>query len=151
MAVVFAVIGGVVGGVIIGSYSDHSDHSDYGNYSNYSDAAERRRRRIAEKNKEIDNKKYDINTYKTDKVNDYLNSPDLKQQDGVSVSLTDVKQDGDSKIAVEEEAELYREGADTLEEARNIDAVINKINQILGEEERIKVLKNIEKTENKIN
>ena len=43
--VIFA-IGGVIGGVILGtaSYDDYSDHSDYSNYSDYSDYAERKQK-----------------------------------------------------------------------------------------------------------
>ena len=84
-----AIIGAVVGaGAVYGiattdpydDYSNYSNYSDYDNYANYSDAAERRRRRQEEKKREISNKEYEINSYKTQNVNGYLKSENLIKQ-----------------------------------------------------------------------
>ena len=105
-----AVIAIVGAGAVIGavSYDNHSDYSDYDNYedydnySNYSDAAVRRQRRMDETNRKIDSQKHEINTYKSNSINGYLQSSSLKQQSGVNVSVPEVKKDGDSKINGEE-------------------------------------------------
>lgn len=142
MAVIFAVVGG---GAVVGiattpvpgdsNYSDHSDYSNYDNYSNYSDAAERRRRRIEAKKREISNQKNEVNTYKTESVNDYLQSSSLKAESGVSVSVSAVKKDGDKKISDEVNRNTDRESAELVCEINEIEAVINKIDSILEEGE----------------
>lgn len=139
MAVIFAVVGG---GAVIGiatsdpysDYSDYDDYSNYDNYSNYSDAAERRRRRLEDKKYEIENQKYDINSYKLNNVNQYLKSLSLKQQEGVTVSVSDVKKDGDMKIANEEKSSVRSECSMVQTEIKDIDKVLRKINEILEED-----------------
>ena len=135
MAVIFAVIGGAVVGIAttpVLDDSSHSDYSDYDNYSNYSDAAERKQRRIEAKKKEIDEEKYEINTYKVQSVNNYLQSISLKQESGVTVNVSEVKKDGDKKISDEVKS---AESEELLYEIGKIDAVIDKIDKILEEEE----------------
>lgn len=132
MAVIFAVVGGAVVG--IATSDPYSDYSDYDNYSNYSDAAERRRRRMEEKKREIDDQKYEINTYKTNSVNGYLQSSFLKQQSGVSVSMMKVKDDADNKISNEEREKVKEESSSQVEELEQINRVIEKIDKVLREE-----------------
>lgn len=133
MAVIGAVVGvGIIGAVV---YNNHSDYSDYDNYSNYSDAAERRQRRLDAKKSEISTQKSEINTYKTNNINDYLASSSLKQQSGVSVSVLAVKQDGDSKIENDIKTNLQRESATLITEIDDINRVISKIDEILKEDE----------------
>lgn len=138
MAVVAVVgVGAVIGGAISG-YSDHSDYSDYyahSDYSNYSDAAERRRRRIEAKNKEIETQKYEINAYKTEHVNGYLQTLVLKRQDGLSVSVPEVKKDGDMKIVNEENIDIGRESAGLKSEVAELDSLLGKIKTVLEESE----------------
>lgn len=135
MAVVFAVVGGAVVGVIAHTdYSDHHSYSDYDNYSDYSDAAERRRRRVEAKNKEIENLKYDINTYKEEKVNEYLQTAQLKRESGVTVSVDAVKRDGDAKVQGMEDSDRARESKTVSAEIEEIDKAIHRIDQILQEE-----------------
>lgn len=142
MAVIFAVVGG---GAVLGiattpvpgdsNYSDYSEYDNYDNYSNYSDAAERRERRIKAKKSEISSQKNEVNTYKIQSVNDYLQSDSLKEKSGVSVSVAAVKKDGDKKIDDEVKMNTDRESANLVCEISEIDAVINKIDKILEEEE----------------
>lgn len=134
MAVIFAVVGGgaVVGIATSDPYSDYSDHSDW---DEYSDAAEKRRRRIEAKNKEIEDKKYEINTYKTQKVNEHLKSDALIQQEGTVVSVPEVEKDGDAKIQSEEDREIDRESKPVESEIQEIDRVISKIDSILAEDD----------------
>ena len=138
MAIIFAVVGGgaVVGIATTDPYSDHSDYSNYSNYSNYSDAAERRARRRKEKEKEIGEQRFDINTYKINSVNDYLKSEYLKQQSGISVNLSAVEQDGNDKISNEENDYLKRESADIKKEISDIEELLKKIDTILEEENK---------------
>lgn len=136
MAVVFAAGGTAIGGVIIGviaeaSYDDYSDYSNYGNYSNYSDAAERRRRRIEAKERDIRENVVTVNTYKINRVNEFLDDESLIREPGETVSTYQVKEDGERKIRIEEDKSLYattrslQNEISELEEAiRNVDAII---------------------------
>ncbi len=135
MAIIGAVIGaGAVYGIATAEpYSDYSNYSNYDNYSNYSDAAERRRRRQDEKTREITNKKYEINTYKKQSVNEYLQSKTLIEQTGVEVSIAAVKNDGNKKIKNEEEKNVERESGSLQKELCEIEALISKIDTILEE------------------
>lgn len=136
MAVVGLALGGIaIGAVVYDNHSDHSDYSDYDNYSNYSDAAERRQRRIDAKKSAISIQKDDINTYKTNNVNDYLQSSALKKQSGVEVSVAEVKKDGDSKIEDVITMNSERESAGVVAEIDDINEVLGKINKILEEGE----------------
>ena len=138
MAVIFAVVGG---GAVIGiattpssGDSSHSDYSDY-HYSNYSDAAERRQRRREAKRTEIDNQKAEVNSYKTQSVNEYLQSSSLKAESGVTVDVSAVKRDGDKKLSDEVRENTDRESADLVSEIQDIDTIIHKIDTILDEGE----------------
>lgn len=136
MAVIGAVIGvGVLGAVIYDNYSDYSDYSDYDNYSNYSDAAERSRRRREAKNQEIDGQKLEINAYKANSVNEYLSSETLKRQSGVTVSVKEVKEDGDAVISGAVQRDSERGSAGVNAELDEIDKVLTKIDKILKEGE----------------
>lgn len=139
MAVIFAVVGGgaVVGIATTPSSGDsyYGDYSNYDNYSNYSDAAERRQRRIDAKKNEIDSQKNDVNSYKTNSVNSYLKSSSLKKESGVSVSVSEVKIDGDKKINDDVKANSYKESTKLQHEIDEISSVINKIDKILEEGE----------------
>lgn len=133
MAVIFAVVGGGAVVAAVGSYSDHSDYSNYHDWHEYSDAAERKKRRIEAKNEEIKDKGYEINTYKTQSVNPYLESRPLINQDGVTVSVPAVERDGDAKIKKEENQNISRQSAPLEAEIHEIDKVISKIDKILAE------------------
>ena len=136
MAVIGAVIGaGVLGAVIYDNYSDYSDYSDYDNYSNYSDAAERSPRRREAKNQEIDGQKLEINAYKANSVNEYLSSETLKRQSGVTVSVKEVKEDGDAVISGAVQRDSERGSAGVNAELDEIDKVLTKIDKILKEGE----------------
>ena len=130
MAVIGAVIGaGVLGAVIYDNYGN------YGNYSNYSDAAERSRRRREAKNQEIDGQKLEINAYKANSVNEYLSSETLKRQSGVTVSVKEVKEDGDAVISGAVQRDSERGSAGVNAELDEIDKVLTKIDKILKEGE----------------
>lgn len=132
MAVVGAVIGvGILGAIL---HDDHSDYSAYSDYSNYSDAAERRRRRQEAKEREISEQKQEINTYKTNNVNDYLQSVALKRESGVSVNVSEVKKDGDSKIDNDIKRNADRETAGLKTDIQQINQVLEKIDKILKED-----------------
>lgn len=137
MAIIFAVIGGgaVVGIANSDSHDKYLDYSEYhySDYSNYSDAAERRKRRIEAKNSEINNKKYEINTYKSNNVNEYLRSNSLKQQSGVTVSVAEVERDGDFKISEDTKTDIKKEIKQSSMEVQQIDSVIQRIDQIIDQ------------------
>lgn len=138
MAIIGAVVGaGAVYGIATADphsdYSAHNDYDDYDDYDDYSDAAERRRRRQEAKEKEIDNKKYEINTYKSQNVNAYLQSQNLIKQSGVDVSVTEVKDDGDKKLKTEAARNINQESNSLQAELRTLDNVIAKIDIILEE------------------
>ena len=139
MAVVGLAFGGIAVGAVVydnySNYSDYDDYSDYDNYSNYSDAAVRRQRRIDAKKSEIDGQKNEINNYKINNVNEYLKSSSLKQQSGVSVSVSQVKKDGDDKIEDTIKTNIEKESAELVLQISEIDSVIEKIDKILGEGE----------------
>ena len=138
-----AVVGLALGGLAIGAvlyddhsdYSDYSNYSDYDNYSNYSDAAERRQRRLDAKRKEINGQEQEVNTYKTNNVNEYLKSVSLKNQSGVEVSVNEVKKDGDGKIEYDTKVNSDRESAEIVAQMKKIDSVLDKIDEILEEGE----------------
>ncbi|MCI5726962.1 MAG: hypothetical protein MR274_05525 [Clostridium sp.] len=138
-----AVVGLALGGLAIGAvlyddhsdYSDYSNYSDYDNYSNYSDAAERRQRRLDAKRKEINGQEQEVNTYKTNNVNEYLKSVSLKNQSGVEVSVNEVKKDGDGKIEYDTKVNSDRESAEIVAQMKQIDSVLDKIDEILEEGE----------------
>ncbi|WP_251496723.1 hypothetical protein [Otoolea muris] len=136
MAVIGAVIGaGVLGAVIYDNYGNYGNYSDYDNYSNYSDAAERSRRRREAKNQEIDGQKLEINAYKANSVNEYLSSETLKRQSGVTVSVKEVKEDGDAVISGAVQRDSERGSAGVNAELDEIDKVLTKIDKILKEGE----------------
>lgn len=135
MAVIFAVGGAVIGGAVVLGHSDYSDYIAHNDYSAYSDAAEQRQRRINAKETEIKEQVADVNTYKTQSVNDYLRSASLKSEDGVTVSVSAVKSDGDQKIEDEVKINTDRESAGLVSEIGEIDSVLNKIDKILEEED----------------
>ena len=138
MAVIFAVVGG---GAVVGiatadpydDYSNYGDYSNYDNYSNYSDAAERRARRRREKEREIEEDSIEVNTYKVNKINEYLKSENLKREPGVSVGLKAVKEDGYKKIDDEKERYFSNKTSDIVEEVKKIDCLLEKINKALEE------------------
>ena len=136
MAVIGAVSGaGVLGAVIYDNYGNYGNYSDYDNYSNYSDAAERSRRRREAKNQEIDGQKLEINAYKANSVNEYLSSETLKRQSGVTVSVKEVKEDGDAVISGAVQRDSERGSAGVNAELDEIDKVLTKIDKILKEGE----------------
>lgn len=137
MAVIFAVVGGgaVLGIATSPDYGDYGDHSDHSDYSNYSDEAERRQRRIEDKKRESNSKKSNVNTYKTQSVNSYLQSSTLREESGVTVNLAEVRRDGDKKISDKLNTDFNSDAASLKHEIEEIDAVINKIDKILKEEE----------------
>ena len=136
MAVVGLALGGIaIGAVIYDNHSDYSDYDDYDNYSNYSDAAERRQRRLDAKRKEINGQEQEVNTYKTNNVNEYLKSVSLKNQSGVEVSVNEVKKDGDGKIEYDTKVNSDRESAEIVAQMKQIDSVLDKIDEILEEGE----------------
>lgn len=141
MAVIFAVVGG---GAIVGiansdpysDYSDHSDYSNYGNYSNYSDAVERRKRRLAAKEEEVRQGTQEVNQYKINRVNSYLESQQLISEPGETVSISAIKNDGFSKIDYDEKKKVEKETRSTQQEVDEIDAAIAVIDKILEDKRR---------------
>lgn len=138
MAVIFAIVGG---GAVVGiatsdpysDYSNHSDYSNYGNYSNYSDAAERLKRRREAKEAEIRQGVENVNQYKINRVNGYLESRQLISEPGETVSVGAVERDGYGKIDREEKKDIASETKSARQEVDEIDAVLAAIDRILEE------------------
>ena len=139
MAVIGAIGGvigvGLFGAVVYDNYGDYGNYSDYDNYSDYSDAAERQRRRREAKDQESEGPKLEINAYKANSVNEYLESEALKRESGVNVSVKEVKKDGDAVINRAVMSDSERESAGLKAEIEEIDKVLTKIDKILKEGE----------------
>jgi len=143
MAIIFAVVGG--GAIVaIGAssskknsyddYDDYDDDDDYDDYDDYDDEAERRRRRMARIKNDIESEKININAYKVDSINQYLQSQELKRQSGVTVSVSEVKKDGNKKISDEIKEEIDKRSFSTSDEVKEINLVLKRIEKILAEE-----------------
>lgn len=135
MAVIFAVVGGgaIVGIASSDPYSDYSNYSDYGDYSDYSDAAERRRRRIAAKEDEVRQGVEEVNQYKINRVNSYLEKSRLISEPGETVSVSEVSKDGYDKISNAEKKSVASETMSIKKEIKEIDSAIETIDRILEE------------------
>lgn len=105
--------------------------NEYRSYSSYSDVAERKKRLQEEKRREIINAQCDINEYKYQSINKYLQSQNLIEQTGIDVSLESVKYDGDAKINNEETFALKKECCELQEEVNEINVLISKINEAM--------------------
>ena len=145
MAVIFAAA--AIGGVIIGgvaTYEDYSNYSDYDDYK-YGDAAERRKRRIASLEKDVESLSSELSDYKQNNVNPYLSdymkepadpyfdSDEWRQDDALYASIEDMDADAQSLILQKEEEAIRQETQELQQRLDNIDALLRKIDQIKEE------------------
>lgn len=134
MAVALAALGVVVVAAIHtpDDYSDYSNyHSEHSDYSDYSDAAERERRR---KEKARADKRQEVNSYKIDQVNQYLDDLFLRAAAGDKVALDAVKWEGDRKIDAEKKKELQDKTAALQQDIKEIDELVQLIDRVLEDE-----------------
>lgn len=124
MAIIGAIVGGVIGAAVVGAaiddYSDSSSYSDYSDYSNYSDHAEREKQRQAQRTKEIAYAKEQLEDYVEENLNPFL------QEHGIKVVDYD-KVDGE--LTKKAQKEMNAKNKSLEEEIRCIDAVIEKIDK----------------------
>ncbi|MBE5936951.1 MAG: hypothetical protein E7265_02855 [Lachnospiraceae bacterium] len=136
----------IIGFAIMGalgsdSYSDHSRYSDYSSRrrktssSRYSDAAYRKKKRIEEKDKEIENALKDLEDYKMNHVNEFLDDEVLIGTNAQSVA--DIKLDKAAKKKINKmiKDKVKEESKQYKKELREIDKLISIIENKLGNEE----------------
>lgn len=129
MAVIFGVVGVVVGGAIVhGNHSDYSCHSRHSNYREYGDSA--LRNQISNKENEVNRKAADVENLRQ-RMNSDFNSRvnKLKREknySGLSYSpdeiISDVKRDM--------QRELDKEISRDKQELAEIDKTIARINEL---------------------
>lgn len=129
MAVIFGVVGVVVGGAIVhGNHSDYSCHSRHSNYREYGDSA--LRNQISNKENEVNRKASDVENLRQ-RMNSNFNSRvnELKREknySGLSYSpdeiISDVKRDM--------QRELDKEISRDKQELAEIDKIIARINEL---------------------
>lgn len=129
MAVIFGVVGVVVGGAIVhGNHSDYSCHSRHSNYREYGDSA--LRNQISNKENEVNRKAADVENLRQ-RMNSDFNSRvnELKREknySGLSYSpdeiISDVKRDM--------QRELDNEISRDKQELAEIDKTIARINEL---------------------
>lgn len=129
MAVIFGVVGVVVGGAIVhGNHSDYSCHSRHSNYREYGDSA--LRNQISNKENEVNRKASDVENLRQ-RMNSDFNSRvnELKREknySGLSYSpdeiISDVKRDM--------QRELDNEISRDKQELAEIDKMIARINEL---------------------
>ena len=68
-------------------------------------------------------------------VNNYLQDQELIEEDGETVSLSAVEKDGTKQIKKEEKAQLKKGNSGIKKEIKEIDSVIQTIDQILKEKD----------------
>lgn len=124
MAIIGAIVGGVIGSAIIGAaldeYSDYSDYSNYSDYSDYSDHAEREKQRQAQRMQEIAYAKEELEEYAEENLDPFL------WEHGISVDNYDKV---DAVLKKRQQTEIDKKNKSIVEEIQCIDALIEKINK----------------------
>ena len=129
MAIVFGVVGVVVGGAIVhGNHSDYSCHSRHSNYREYGDSA--LRNQISNKENEVRSKDSDVENLRR-RMNDNFNSRinDLKREKNYS-ALNSPPSDIVYHVKNEMRSELDSEISHDKQELEAIDKMIARINEI---------------------
>ena len=129
MAIVFGVVGVVVGGAIVhGNHSDYSCHSRHSNYREYGDSA--LRNQISNKENEVRSKDSDVENLRR-RMNDNFNSRinDLKREKNYS-ALNSPPSDIVHYVKNEMRSELDSEISHDKQELEAIDKMIARINEI---------------------
>ena len=129
MAIVFGVVGVVVGGAIVhGNHSDYSCHSRHSNYREYGDSA--LRNQISNKENEVRSKDSDVKNLRR-RMNDNFNSRinELKREKNYS-ALNSPPSDIVYRVKDEMRTELNSEISHDKQELEAIDKMIARINEI---------------------
>ena len=129
MAIVFGVVGVVVGGAIVhGNHSDYSCHSRHSNYREYGDSA--LRNQISNKENEVRSKDSDVENLRR-RMNDNFNSRinELKREKNYS-ALNSPPADIVHYVKNEMRTELDSEISQDKQELEAIDKMIARINEI---------------------
>lgn len=130
MAVVLAIGGAIIGGLILVDDS-HSDYSDYDDdYEDYNDAEERKRRRIGALKEDAELAAGDLSSYKRDTVNPELVSDRLKAQTAMDVSASEMDKDAGRKIQTQIDAQVEEKAGRLKQELKDIDRLLLKIEEI---------------------
>lgn len=137
---VIFTIGGVIGGVILGtaSYDDYSDHSDYSNYSDYSDYAERKQKEKEAKISSLQGEKASIESMlvnaKSNIINGYLNNSSLANASASDLAserkLSELNNYVLNNIQQEETNAINEKIKDLKNEIVNIDNAISELENI---------------------
>ena len=129
MAIVFGVVGVVVGGAIVhGNHSDYSCHTRHSNYREYGDSA--LRNQISNKENEVRSKDSDVENLRR-RMNDNFNSRinDLKREKNYS-GLDSPPSQLVNSVKNEMRSELDSEISHDKQELEAIDKMIARINEI---------------------
>lgn len=140
MAIIFAVGGIALGGVVIGasSYDDYSDHSDYSDYDNYSDYAEKQRRKKEAKESEIRAAENQLKGYMDREVTSFLRNENLGLENtsskiGKNSSQAELeKLNRNIKVGIENQKKnkIDSETSSINSEIAEIDSILNHIKSI---------------------
>lgn len=129
MAVIFGVVGVVVGGAIVhGNHSDYSCHSRHSNYREYGDSA--LRSQISNKEGEVNRKASDVESLRQRMNNDFNSRiNELKREKNYS-ALEAPPTQLVSSVKNEMRSELDNEIAQDKQELAEIDKMIARINEM---------------------
>lgn len=122
-----AVVGGVVGAVVIGAVN-HSDYSDHYNYSEYGDSSELDE--IKNLEDEVNKKEKGIEAYKRDAKEKYQARLNELKQEETYASLDAAKANILEDVKKEMQAEVAAEIQDEKQQLEYIDQMIARINEI---------------------
>ncbi len=133
MAVLFAVGGAFIGGLIVDTLTDdyfHSDYSDYSDYDDYDDAETRRLKRIETLKRDTEFAAQNFSEYKKYTVNPELESSSLKAETAMNVSAAAMDKDVKKKLQKQIDDQLLKKTGVLRQELEEIDSLLLKIDKI---------------------
>lgn len=131
MAVVLAVGGAIIGGLIVyDNLSDSYSYSDYGDYDNYDDAEVRRLKRIETLKRDTEAAAQELSDYKRYTVNSELDNSSLKNETAMNVSYTAMDKDVKSKMQRQIDDQMQKKTGTLKRELEEIDKLLLKIDEI---------------------
>ncbi len=131
MAVVFAIGGAFIGGLIVyDNLSDSYSYSDYSDYDNYDDAEVRRLKRIETLKRDTELATQELSDYKRYTVNSELDNNSLKAETAMNVSYVAMDRDFKSKIQKQIDSQIQEKAGTLKRELEEIDKLLIKIDEI---------------------
>lgn len=131
MAVVLAVGGALIGGLIVyDNLSNSYSYSDYGDYDNYDDAEVRRLKRIETLKRDTEVAAQELSDYKRYTVNSELDNSSLKNETAMNVSYTAMDKDVNCKIQRQIDDQMQKKTGTLKRELEEMDKLLLKIDEI---------------------